>query len=74
MAVKRSCKCFDSLDTALANDGWNCVVDRKLTINFGTKKAGTAVAIPLRKKDSSKRKPLPTVLMVHCPLCGKKLE
>ncbi len=71
--AKAWCECFDKMNEKLADH--NAALDLKPPYGMPTgEDRGFSMAVPLFKVDPSKRKPLPTVIMSHCPFCGKHLK
>lgn len=63
------CDCINLCNDALKND--NAELDSKFTFDFETGKMGSVLCLPLRKINPS-RKPLPSMVVTYCPICGTR--
>lgn len=67
--AKKPCKCLEQCNKELAKDGLE--VDSVFGLNTSDKTVTSQWQIPLRKTAKS-RKPIPTMFVTYCPVCGTK--
>ncbi len=66
-----NCNCVKLCNDVLKKD--NAELDTGFTFDFKTGAIGTTLALPLRKLEPS-RKPLPSMVVTYCPICGTKAD
>lgn len=69
---KNKCNCIEQLNEQLRP--MNAAIDVLMMFDFKERSGSLVMQIPLRKIDSTKRKPLPSIAVTFCPVCGKRVH